>query len=149
MEVPHCLRCNSTSYCIECQLGYIVSPTTDLCVQCDLECLVCNVTGYCSQCKIGYYSLLGVCTPCGSNCLACNNTLACFDCATGYILEPATQTCVDCPDECASCNPAAECETCWPGYYYEETSGGSGGGDCILCEDGCETCHYNTTSLVI
>lgn len=60
-----------------CQLGFYLSPVTNICERTPILPSACNSTAYYSQPD-------NACLPCPINCLSCNSSASCTKCVNGF-----------------------------------------------------------------
>ncbi|EAS02237.2 transmembrane protein, putative (macronuclear) [Tetrahymena thermophila SB210] len=154
----NCATCNSDTFCLTCQTGYLFVPASNQCVQ------------SCGSLQ-SYYQYQQQCLPCDSKCYTCTDSQTCQSCNSNYYFVVGQNKCVDqagcnllglytkanqcvqCESPCATCqttyNSCTSCLTgqpkiylqgtqcqakCNPGYYSD------GGNKCQQCDGLCTTC---------
>lgn len=112
-----------SSKCQTCNTGYIVNPSTQL-------CLACNQISSCTSCSYNASSAL---------------LISCSACSGGKLVNIGAQSCVTSPSNCQTVNATdlSKCEVCNPNYALH-----TGTKQCIACSSisSCSDCVYNASS---
>jgi hypothetical protein len=135
--VDHCSECDNslgTLTCLDCQPGYLLDPSSSLCVaNCSVaNCLYCVQEEVCSECEANFTLVNNTCLPnCGVDfCVACTGETACEECLTNYAL--LSSNCVllcDIPNcELCAIDGLGICESCATGLTPS-----TDGTECLTC----------------
>ena len=108
------------SVCGECNNGFYVETSGQVCSPCLSSCVRCSVTAStCQECKNGFYLSINTCNACSVGCQSCSTTQVCSACNTGYFMV-ATSTqgsaCSNCMSGCMSCSSKTDCASCFSSY---------------------------------
>ena len=140
--------------CVQCNLGYFLDETREVCVGCSENCEKCSNSA-CLKCYPGYVLNNSACSfQCPRLCQSCNNS-TCVLCSPGY--ELLNNACIKCPSNCSVCLNSAclQCEsgslhnktctqTCPQGYESLSNTCKPCPENCISCSKGlCQECLTN------
>ena len=165
-----CSACSSSTFCLQCNIGYIVDPigrcindtTTNPLppppspTNCSVpNCANCTSTGFCLACVVD--NNMYVPSPTGSECIICDKSLpnmaaciscrsrsSCGMCAPGFQLSFANKMgiCVNCTiPNCLSCNMTGSVPVC--AVCAPGYSPVLMGEACSQCSFPCATCNSN------
>ncbi|CAK69128.1 unnamed protein product (macronuclear) [Paramecium tetraurelia] len=142
----NCVQCNANAdqtglQCTQCQNGYVIDSTNNVCVACISGCTKCTLIAatqntaqstLCSACNDGNYldNTTGRCFACPYDCKTCDTKFTCTTCKDGFYLKQSQTTfnakqytfkpCYPCQSNCATCSANGNvCLTCSSGYVLQ------------------------------
>lgn len=119
--VANCLTCGNTSYCDNCDTGYVA--VSGVCYCSIDKCQMCSGQ-YCLQCLQGYQTDVTrtICQPfCIPNCLSCSSYFNCTQCEPNYYYDLPSYSCIyNCSaidPNCIVCSSSLSCSQCASGFF--------------------------------